>query len=243
MSRPRLLDLFCGPGGASVGYARSGFEVVGVDLSPQHDYPFEFIQGDALEFLAEEVAWTQGPRFAPKAFDAIHASPPCQRWTRMQRQRKNQDAHPDLITPLRPLLDATGLPYVIENVEGCDALIDPVMICGSMFDPPMEIRHHRLFETNWNLIPPMWPCRHDLYALPLYPGTPNGSGNRPGARVMNPMASGTTHEMWAAAKGIDWIPANGRKRPSPALNDALPPLYTEFVGRQLMVHIACVQAA
>lgn len=174
MVRPRLLDLFCGPGGAAVGYARAGFEVVGVDIADQPDYPFKMSVRDALSVLDTYTV------------DAIHASPPCQRWTRMQRQRKNQDAHPDLVTPLRPLLEATGLPYVIENVEGCDALIDPVMICGSMFDPPMEIRHHRLFETNWNLIPPMWPCRHDLYQLPLYPGTPNGSGKRPGARVMNP---------------------------------------------------------
>src|SRR5512146_2584663 len=107
--KPRLLDLFCGAGGAAVGYHRAGFEVVGVDIRPQPNYPFEFIQADALDILRWD--WPER-RFG--RLDAIHASPPCQTYTKAQKLQGND--HPDLIGPTRRLLEQTGLPYVIENV-------------------------------------------------------------------------------------------------------------------------------
>ena len=106
MGKPRLLDLFCCQGGAGMGYHRAGFEVFGVDLSPQPRYPFAFIQADALSLDAAFI----------RTFDAIHASPPCQRFTLAQRIQNRQ--HPDLIEPTRAMLTASGLPWVIENVEG-----------------------------------------------------------------------------------------------------------------------------
>jgi C-5 cytosine-specific DNA methylase len=154
--RPRLLDLFCGAGGAAMGYARAGFEVVGVDIAPQPRYPFEFHLEDALEFLPLRRIWGD--------FDAIHASPPCQRWTRAQNAAQNADGHPDLITPLRPLLEATGLPYVIENVVGAP-LRDPVKVCGLSLG--LGVKRHRLFESNVSLFVP--PCvddsKRDYYVI------------------------------------------------------------------------------
>lgn len=238
--KPRLLDLFCGAGGAAMGYHRAGFEVVGVDIKPQPHYPFEFVQGDALEYLSAviETGWDH----ASREIQGIHASPPCLRFTRMQRLRKNAAAHKDQIGPTRELLEQTGLPWVMENVE--DSTLGPhIVICGSMFDPPMEIRWHRLFEANWDIQTPVWPCRHKLQASRMYPGTPNGSGNRPGAFVVNPFASGTSHEVCAAAKGIDWIPSEGRFRPNVSINDAIPPAYTEFIGHQLMQRVLAKAAA
>lgn len=244
--KPRLLDLFCGAGGAAVGYHRAGFEVVGVDIAPQPNYPFEFHRDNVFDAFERDLPWQAWRGFGrwttTGEFDAIHASPPCQRWTRAQRHRKNESAHPDLITPLRPLLEATVLPYVIENVEYCDALGDPVLLCGSMFD--LDVQNHRLFEANWPLVPPVWPCRHGIWAKGRFPGTPLGNGKPKGqtAMVVNRMASGVTHEMLANALGIDWMPARG-KRPSKELSEAIPPAYTEFIGHQLMQHIRMRDAA
>src|SRR5690348_3701176 len=137
-SRPRLLDLFCGAGGCAAGYQDAGFYVVGVDKEPQPNYCGDvFIQTDALEILAE---WHFD------AFDAIHASPPCQRYSLAQNASKNADAHPDLVEPVREALQATGLPYVIENVPGAP-LLDPITLCGKSFG--LNVKRHRLFETNW----------------------------------------------------------------------------------------------
>src|SRR5690554_2039294 len=122
MSKPRLLDLFSCAGGAGVGYARSGFDVVGVDNKPQKHYPFEFHQDDALRYLAEH--WEE--------FDAIHASPPCQVYSATKHAHAGAGNHPDLLEPTREAVRATGLPYVIENVEGAP-LLDPLTLCGSEF--------------------------------------------------------------------------------------------------------------
>lgn len=208
-----------------MGYHRAGFDIVGVDIAPQPNYPFKFHQADALEFPLD-------------GFAAIHASPPCQRWTRAQRQRKNANAHPDLVTPTRELLGTTGLPYVIENVEGAP-LHNPVVLCGSMFD--LDVQYHRLFETDWVLNEPVWPCRHGIWGKHRFPGTPNGSGQRPGGSVVNRMAQGTTHEQLATALDIDWMPARG-VRPTTELREAIPPAYTEFIGTQLLEHLTAVAA-
>jgi DNA (cytosine-5)-methyltransferase 1 len=128
--RPRLLDLFCGAGGCSVGYDRAGFDVVGVDNQPQPRYPFEFHQGDALTFPLD-------------GFDAIHASPPCQAYAEAGTSRKRDD-HPDLLDPVRQLLIATGKPYVIENIPTAP-MPDSFLLCGATFGLPI-IRHRR-FEV------------------------------------------------------------------------------------------------
>ena len=146
MSRPRLLDLFCGAGGAATGYHRAGFDVVGVDNRPQPNYPFAYHLGNALEWLGEGYAG---------GFDAIHASPPCQLFSAYQRANTRQKQHLNLIPETRELLRASGLPYVIENVPGAP-LEDPVTICGVSVG--LEVRRHRLFETSVPLIVPPCAC-------------------------------------------------------------------------------------
>lgn len=146
--RPRLLDLFCGAGGAAVGYHRAGFDVVGVDLAPQPDYPFDFVRHDALDLNIGYM----------REFDAIHASPPCQAHSSITKVNGTAHLHPQLIEPTRDLLNLVGLPYVIENVVGAP-LLDPVQCCGSILCPTIvvdgvlsSIRRHRRFESNVKLI-------------------------------------------------------------------------------------------
>lgn len=133
---PRLLDLFCGAGGAAMGYHQVGFDVVGVDIAPQPRYPFTFHQADAMTYPLE-------------GFDAIHASPPCQAYSTMTRCRPGlSERYPDLVGPLRERLRKAGLPWVIENVVGAP-LVNPMLLCGSMFGLP--IHRHRLFEASFLL--------------------------------------------------------------------------------------------
>lgn len=219
----RLLDLFCGAGGAAVGYHRAGFEVVGVDINPQPNYPFKLLWGDALEAF-EQREWLA-------SFDAIHASPPCQAFTRYRRRPGHVKDSPDLVAPTRALLEAAGLPWVIENVEGAP-LIGPVRLCGSMFDPVMEIQRHRLFETNWNLQPHPNPCRHKLFGEPnQYPGGRsliNHGDSRALCRATMEIGRWNIPlEDQQAAMGIDWTTLK-------ELSEAIPPAYTEWVGTQLM---------
>lgn len=140
---PRLLDLYCGAGGAALGYYRMGFEVVGVDIEQQMNYPFEFYKADALEFPLT-------------GFDAIHASPPCQRWSIATCASGTPDSWPDLIEPTRKRLRAAGVPYVMENVGQAPLWAD-IVLCGTMFG--LGIRRHRHFETNW-LYDPVPACKH-----------------------------------------------------------------------------------
>jgi hypothetical protein len=134
MNRPRLLDLFCGAGGAAMGYYRAGFDVVGVDNRPQPHYPFEFIQADAMTFSLD-------------GYDVIHASPPCQAYATTANSRK-LDNHPDLLDPVRQMLKTTGLPYVIENIPTAP-MPQGFLLCGATFGLPI-IRHRR-FEV-WPLL-------------------------------------------------------------------------------------------
>lgn len=232
--KPRLLDLFCGAGGAAVGYSRAGFDVVGVDHVNQPRYPFEFVQADALEWL--KFAMTDEVLGAPaelRQFDAIHASPPCQRWTTYRRTNRVNE-HPDFIADLRVLLYEKGLPYVIENVVG-SPLVMATLICGTMLDPPMEIQRHRLFETNW-LLDPMdwWPCRHKLNGPDRYPG--GRSKSRTGSSrglVRATVEIGSWDiplDVQQRAMGIDWMTLD-------ELSEAIPPAYTELIGHQLMQHL------
>jgi DNA (cytosine-5)-methyltransferase 1 len=262
--RPLLLDLFCGEGGAGVGYARAGFDVVGIDLNhdkadtqkrprpkPLKRYPFQSIEMDALEAveaLLERGLNAPGGGFEGSGvwqlgdFAAIHASPPCQAFSSISRINTGtwrERQHPELIEPTRALLEQTGLPYVIENVERSPLLPSAVTICGSMFDPPLDVQRHRLFEANWPLEPPEWPCRHKLWAA-RYPAA-DYRGRRSG-RLMKvvPVYGGTRyvgdHALRRKAMEIDWMTSHG-------LKEAIPPRYTEFIGQQLLAHIAPAVAA
>lgn len=220
--KPRLLDLFCGAGGSAVGYHRAGFEVVGVDILPQPDYPFEFHQSDALTFP------TGG-------FDAIHASPPCQRYSH-GTVAGHAHKHPDLVGPTRKRLVSSGLLYVIENVPR-SPLINPVVLCGSMFGltavdddgTPLRLQRHRLFEANFDLVAPR-ACRHDrsVRVAGAYGGARRDKdeakyirkgGYVPSVRVMQRLL------------GIDWMPER-------SLFLSIPPAYTEHVGGMLMAAIS-----
>jgi DNA (cytosine-5)-methyltransferase 1 len=211
--RPRLLDLFCGAGGAGMGYHRAGFEVVGVDIRPQPHYPFDFFWMDALEALNGHVGSIDVSRF-----QAIHASPPCQRWSTKTRE---PEAHPDLITPLRPLLDETGLPYVIENVPAAPLRRD-LILCGSSFG--LGVQRHRVFESNVSLLGPA--CAHGQQPaqFPLY-----DHGRAYLGRVVHVFGAGggKAREHWQEAMGIDWMT-------DAELAEAIPPAYTEMIGLQLL---------
>lgn len=212
--KPLLLDLFCCAGGAGVGYVRAGFDVVGVDLEPQPNYPLPFIQADAL---------TLDPRFL-SFFDAIHASPPCQSYSDLAKRNGNAHEWPRLIEPVRKMLQATGKPYIIENVEGAP-LIDPAVLCGTMF-PSLRVLRHRLFETNFNIAVPAHkkhPLVHTFDKRKAHFGktdewkdyvTVTGGGNCTLAAARDAM-------------GIDWMTKG-------EINEAIPPAYTEFIGRQLL---------
>lgn len=224
----RLLDLFCGAGGASVGYSRAGFDVVGVDIKPQPRYPFEFHQVDALMIMADLLDGWPTSGFAAgdvlADFDAIHASPPCQRWSDLAKRNGNAHEWPDLIAPTRALLERSGLPYVIENVEGAP-LIDAVMLCGVSY-PPLRVLRHRLFESNVPLFPPP----HQRHPLVYTRDKRKAHYGRLDDRTAFVTVTGGGNSSVAAARdamGIDWMTKD-------ELNEAIPPAYTEWVGRNIM---------
>lgn len=216
MSRPVLLDLFCGAGGCSMGYHRAGFDVVGVDLHPQKRYPFEFVQADALEYLRTADL----SRFA-----AIHASPPCQAHSDLQKQSKRR--YEDFIPMTRALLKSTGLPWVIENVEGAP-LIDPVVLCGTMF-PGLRVIRHRLFESSLSLKAPPH-GRHPLVFTHDKRKRHHGKLDQGTSFVQVTGGGNCSVANKRASMGIEWMT-------SLELNQAIPPAYTEYIGQQLLRHI------
>lgn len=208
---PRLLDLFSGAGGAAVGYARAGFEVVGVDHVAQPRYPFEFIQADALS-----------PPVDLEDFDVIHASPPCQAYSAGARMRNGYaKEHPKLIEPVRAILRASGKPYVIENVREAP-LLNPTVLCGSSFG--LQVRRHRGFESNVLLM--SHPCQHYLQevVVGVYGSHPEASVIRKG----HPAIRAKTIEHAQEAMGMPWV------QEWHGLKEAIPPAFTEHVGEQLM---------
>lgn len=222
--RPKLLDLFCGAGGCSVGYHRAGFDVVGVDLELHPDYPYAMFVSDALAFI--EAGWLEAGNF-----DAVHASPPCPRYS-TATPAANRDKHPDLVGPIRKALRASGLPYVIENVPGAP-LDNPVMLCGSMFG--LGVRRHRLFETNVPMLAPE--CDHR--SQPKVWGVYGDHGDlnpvtRPDGSSRGNKARDAKHA--GEVLGIDWMTKWDD------LADAIPPLYCEWIGRQLIAQIGQVAA-
>lgn len=209
--KPRLLDLFCGAGGAGMGYHRAGFDVVGVDIKSQPRYPFTFVQADALEYCAAHG----------HEFDAIHASPPCQTYSVATKVHGPDQVatHPDLVEPTRELLNSIGNPWVIENVPG-SPLMGTLMLCGSMFG--LEVRRHRVFE---GCVPTMSPvsCDHSLPAVPVYGHT--GAGANRGMERARGRSNGVAD--WKRAMAIDWMTVN-------ELAEAIPPAYTEFIGKRII---------
>lgn len=215
--KPRLLDLFCCAGGAAVGYARAGFEVVGVDIAPQPNYPFEFIQGDALRLDRDFLS----------SFDAVHASPPCQSYSDLAKRNRNGHMWPRLVEPTRKLLRSLGVPYVIENVEGAP-LLDPVVLCGTMF-PGLRVIRHRLFESNVELIVP----RHGKHPLVFTHDKRKahyGRLNQDTAFVQVTGGGNCSIANARDAMGIDWMTKN-------ELNESIPPAYTKYLGRQMLRQI------
>lgn len=218
----RLLDLFCGAGGAAMGYHRAGFDqIVGVDIKPQPRYPFEFVQGDALEYLAAHGS----------EFDVIHASPPCQAYS-VTRVLNGRPQYWDSIPPTRAALKASGRPYVIENVIGAP-LYHAALVCGLTLG--LQVKRHRLFESNLVLFSTTCP--------PSHPGewkTVVGEGvSRKHLGRTDKWASKAPRRDCANVKearavmGIDWMGIA-------ELSQAIPPAYTEFIGRQLLSALEAV---
>lgn len=220
-----------------MGYHLAGFDVTGVDVRPQPRYPFAFIQADVLALDPEWVA----------SFDAIHASPPCQAHTAMKTMH-NAKAHPDLVAPTRDMLVASGRPWIMENVVGAP-LVDPVLLCGTMFGlgvEDAELRRHRLFETSFPvlLVPP---CQHGSRdTIGVYGGHIRnrrrartigvyGEGVRDSRRKFDKGVPDFTIEQGRAAMGIDWMT-------TAELSQAIPPAYTRHLGEHLM-HVLDARAA
>jgi DNA (cytosine-5)-methyltransferase 1 len=209
--KPRLLDLFCGAGGASMGYRQAGFDILGVDVEPHDAYPFYLHTDDALEVLKDR-AFLVG-------FDVIHASPPCQAFTAYRRRGNGVgDGYPDLIVEVRTALVAWGGTYVIENVPGAP-LHNPVQLCGSSFG--LDVRRHRLFESNAPLMAP--PCIHGTQR-PRFAQATNRTNLR---RTVEVGVWRIPLDVQQRAMGIDWMGLDD-------LTEAIPPAYTEHIGGQLI---------
>lgn len=212
MRKPKLLDLFCNAGGSAKGYAMAGFEVTGVDIEPQPDFPFNFIQADAIEYAAQYGY----------QYDAITASPPCQphSWSAARWDKE----YPDFLPQTRFMLMASGKPYIIENVIGAPMLA-PIVLCGTQFEG-LRVFRHRQFESNIALhTPPR--CSHKGKKIGFGPHdfvTVAGHGGNGSARVEN----------WRDAMGIDWMDKDH-------LTQAIPPAYTHYLGNQLMAAVRGVQ--
>jgi len=206
--KPRLLDLFCGAGGAAVGYQRAGFEVVGVDIRPQPRYPYEFHRADALTFPLD-------------GFDAVHASPPCQDHSPLSALvGAHGTGH--LLGDIRERLEAHGMPYIIENVMGASMRPD-IVLCGGMFG--LRTYRHRQFEVSGfaALTPPHPP--HRIL-------TATSRRRERWAQGWHVSITGDVGTyLGPAAMGIDWMTGN-------ELSQAIPPAYTRHVGEQLLASLA-----
>jgi len=216
-ARFRLLDLYCGSGGAAMGYARAGFEVVGVDINPQPSYPFEFHQAAALDYLRDHG----------REFDAAHASPPCQGYTRLRTLHRTK--YPLLIPKTRTLLCGAGLPFIIENVVGAP-LIHPILLCGTTFG--LGVFRHRLFECNFPLQGPRHESHHGGTGSHRLRRTRERGYHDQGHLYVTVCGHQFCRERGAAALGIHWMQTRAE------LAQAIPPAYTEYIGRRLRARLA-----
>lgn len=224
MGKPLLLDLFCCEGGASAGYVRAGFDVLGIDITPQPRYPYRFLQADALGLLSWLI-----DSHAIRQFAAIHASPPCQRYSTLKSMTTHQYA--DLLAPTRELLMTSGLPWILENVATAP-MHQGIEICGTALG--LNVRRHRRFDSSHLLYGPGM-CRHNPDNVNVYG---HGAWNyRP--RSDDPRIKHWTRKTQqcplpvAAAKEAfeaSWMTQHG-------LAECIPPAYTEFLGRQLLTVI------
>lgn len=206
------LDLFCGAGGASKGIHDAGFDVVGVDISPGLNYPFDYFCEDAVDFMEMGLG----------DFDFIWASPPCQAYSWGGAQWRNKgNEYPDLVEVTRHYLKESGKPYIIENVVGAP-LIDPVVLCGTMFPGKLKVFRHRLFESNIPLVVEM-ECKHAGHKAKERRGDSGDFFTVAGHNL-------GTHSEWADAMGIDWMTKK-------ELSQAIPPVYSEYLARQVIAYV------
>jgi DNA (cytosine-5)-methyltransferase 1 len=207
----RLLDLFCGAGGAAMGYSRAGFDVVGVDINPQPNYPFAFVQADAMTYPLD-------------GFDAIHASPPCQAYTTGSKAAGLQSSHPDLYSLTRERVLGAGVPFVIENVIGAP-YTHGFVLCGSMFG--LGIRRHRNFETRDLILLP-FVCDHSG-SRPVTITQSTDTGSR--GIVDYPHSRQAPFTMNRDLMGMPWAETQEE------VGLAIPPAYTEWIGGHLIAHL------
>jgi len=211
MRRPKLLDLFCGAGGAGMGYFRAGFEVVGVDIKLQSRYPFEFHQADALTFPLD-------------GFAAIHASPPCQDYSKNLRGLVRGGQYPRLVDAMRDRLEGSGVPWIIENVEGAPLPVQSdlfgahgIELCGTMFG--LLVRRHRLFEASFPIAAPRG-CDHSVEIINPY-------DNKARQKFREIHGVDPRRGAWQAAMDVPWMSAT-------EATEAIPPAYTEYIGAAML---------
>jgi DNA (cytosine-5)-methyltransferase 1 len=225
MSRPRLLDLFCGAGGAAKGYEAAGFEVVGVDVEPQDHYPFEFVRADAIRLLSD-LAENGEPWPGAPWFDAVHASPPCQDHIRGGGHKRPGNGW--MLAASRYYLERQPRPWVIENVPGAPMRTD-FKLCGCMFGltlPGMQLIRERWFETSWHGFDLRAACHHEGVAVSVV-----GHGTTSYAR--DKLGRCPSTDEYRALMGMDWCNRD-------ELSLAIPPAYAEYIGRQMLDHLAAV---
>jgi hypothetical protein len=204
----KVLDLFCGAGGASMGYHLAGFDVTGIDIKHGKRYPFNYMRKDVMTLTVEDL----------QPYDLIHASPPCQTYSITKHLRIAQGKQTnklDLVEPVRKLLIESGKPYVIENVVG-SPLIEPVLVCGSAFG--LKVRRHRLFESNRPIKGTK--CDHKAQGRPI------GIYGSLNDEIPKGGKTAKTIEEGRLAMGIDWMIWG-------ELVEAIPPKYTEWIANQL----------
>ncbi len=205
----KVLDLFCGAGGTSTGLALVGFEVTGIDIIKQPNYPFKFIQMDATKVSISFI----------KKFDLVWASPPCQLFTiaknlRIAQGKKTSSLN--LIPQTRKLLLKAGVPFVIENVPKAPMRKD-LMLCGSMFN--LKVRRHRIFESSFKMEQPI--CNHKVQGRPIGVYYCMNDNIPNGGRTARNLQEGRD------AMGINYMSWN-------ELKESIPPKYAEYIGKQFI---------